>query len=177
LGGIDLPNSLFDVVVNSGSERSLCDMIVPLLLPPDLAPRLQQLHNCGIIVRRGRAWERTHVTDFVAAEFSDRWADEVACAWARVPISAIVAFNDDRCIGFIAHSCAHPGLIGPMGVSEAHRRLGLGTALLLRSLYDLRSAGYVYGILGAVGDPDFFTRICGAVPLPAEWPSYVVDSD
>lgn len=155
----------------------LRDMIVPLLALPDPAPRITELKKRRVVIRRARAWERTTVSQLADAEFSHRWPDEVACAWTRVPASAFVAFTDDRCVGFIAHSCAYPGVVGPMGVTSDYRRFGVGAALLLCGLQDLRNTGHLYGIIGAVQDTEFFARICGAIPLPAEWPNYMRDAD
>lgn len=149
------------------------DMVVPLLALPPPAPALARAAAAGVVVRRARAWEQSPLRSFVEKHFSDTWADEVLPAWSRTPLSAFLAMEDDRIVGFATYNCAHPGLFGPTGVRPNRRGLGLGAALLLRCLEDMRALGYIYAIIGAVGPADFYQKACGAVLLPAEWPSYV----
>jgi hypothetical protein len=49
----------------------------------------------------------------------------------------------------------------------------VASALLLRTLADMRAVGYAYAIIGAVGPAEFYEQVCGAVLLPSAWPSYV----
>jgi predicted N-acetyltransferase YhbS len=148
-------------------------MIVPLLALPDWAPAAARAAALGVRVRRARAWEQSAVRAFVERCFTRGWADEVACAWARVPISAFLAVDEQEIVGFAAYDCAHLGVFGPTGVRPDRRGHGIGAALLLRCLHDMRARGYIYGIIGAVGPAAFYEKVCGAVPLPDHWPSYV----
>ncbi len=151
-------------------------MIVPLLALPDSGPDLRRVAAQGIVVRRAKAWELSPVRSFAEAEFSRNWADEIACAWAQTPRSVFVAMEGEAIVGFAGHSCAHPDVFGPTGVRADRRGRGIGAALLLRCLEDLRARGYIYAIIGAVGPAEFYEKVCGALLLPAEWPSYVTTS-
>jgi hypothetical protein len=47
---------------------------------------------------------------------------------------------------------------------------GLGSALLLACLRDMRAVGYGYAIAGAVGASEFFRRVAGAIDIPDSTP-------
>jgi predicted N-acetyltransferase YhbS len=149
------------------------DMIVPLLALPDSAPIRARVEQAGVVVRRARAWELSAVRAFVEEQFTRGWADEVSCCWSRTPLCAFVALDGDAIIGFAGYNCAHPGVFGPTGVRQDRRGDGIGAALLFRCLEDMKALGYIYAIIGAVGPAAFYERTCGAMLLPAGWPSYV----
>jgi predicted N-acetyltransferase YhbS len=151
----------------------LRDMIVPLLALPDAAPVLARAAASGVTVRRAKAWELSAVRAFIEQHFTRGWADEVTCAWGRTPLSAFLAVEGATMVGFAGYNCAHPGVFGPTGVRTDRRGCGVGAALLLRCLHDMRSIGYIYAIIGAVGPAPFYEKVCGAMLLPDEWPSYV----
>ncbi len=149
------------------------DMIVPLLALPDADPVFQRVATAGVTIQRAKAWTLAEVREFVAKQFTRGWADEIGCAWSRTPLSAFVALDGGKLAGFAGYDCAHPGVFGPTGVRRDRRGAGIGAALVLRCLIDMRARGYIYAIIGAVGPAEFYERTCGARLLPAEWPSYV----
>lgn len=153
------------------------DMIVPLLALPDAGPLLERVAGQGVIVRRAKPWDLGSVRGFAGTHFSARWRDEISCAWGRTPISAFVAVEDEEIVGFAGHHCAAPGVFGPTGVREDRRGRDIGAALLFRCLLDMRALGYIYAIIGAVGPASYYEKVCGALLLPAEWPSYVTTPD
>lgn len=59
----------------------------------------------------------------------------------------------------------HAASFGPIGVAEHVRGNGVGAALLLACLHDMRTTGYAYAVVGAVGAPEFFCRIAGATEI------------
>jgi len=149
------------------------DMIVPLLALPDWTAANARAEAAGVRVRRALPWDLSQARHFVERCFTRGWADELACAWARVPISAFLAVDGPQIVGFAAYDCAHPGVFGPTGVRPDRRGRGVGAALLLRCLHDMRARGYIYAIIGAVGPAAFYEKVCGAMLLPEHWPSYV----
>ena len=69
-------------------------------------------------------------------------------------------------IGFAGFECTRRAFFGPTGVAERERGQGIGTALLIASLWGLRELGYVYGIIGAAGPTEFYKRAVGAIVIP-----------
>ena len=55
-------------------------------------------------------------------------------------------------------------------MDPAHRGRGLGTALLLASLWGLADLGYAYGIIGAAGPVEFYHKTVGAIVIPDSEP-------
>jgi hypothetical protein len=150
------------------------DMLVPLLALPDPTPAIERARQAGVHIRRARAWEAPAVQAFIAAEgFAQTWVSEIANAFARQPISIFLAERAGVIAGFAAYDCGLRGIFGPTGVARSERATGIASALLLRTLADVRAAGYAYAIIGAVGPAEFYERVCGAVLLPSAWPSYV----
>lgn len=47
---------------------------------------------------------------------------------------------------------------------------GIGAALLLACLRDMRSLGHIYAVVGAVGAPEFFRRVAGATEIEGSTP-------
>jgi hypothetical protein len=78
-------------------------------------------------------------------------------------------------IGFAGYECTRKGFFGPTGVIEAERGIGIGTALLIASLWGLRELGYVYAVIGSAGPTDFYERVVGAIVIPDSEPGIYVD--
>src|SRR5262245_50039004 len=134
------------------------DYLVNLsLIHPDPAP-MQRLEEAGVTVRRALAPELELVTDWVRQRFGSGWSSETAVAMSRQPPTCFLATRDGRLIGFSCHEATARGFFGPTGVDEAERRKGIGYALLLASLLDLKTMGYAYAIIGDVGPSAFYER-------------------
>jgi len=146
---------------------------------PDLLVNLLKLPepeaNTGFIIRRAQPFEVSPVRRFVAENFSQGWADEIAVGFARQPISIYVATIDHKLVGFAAYECTRRGFFGPTGVIEAARGKGAGKALLLAALIALREMGYVYAIIGAAGPVHFYQKTVGATVIPGSEPGIYTD--
>ena len=110
------------------------------------------------------------VTDWVRRKFSAGWAGETAVSMMRQPPTCFLATRAERLVGFACHESIARGFFGPTGVDEAVRGQGIGHALLLASLLDLKTMGYAYAIIGDVGPSEFYERTVGATQIPNSEP-------
>lgn len=149
----------------------MADLLVNLLK----LPALDNTETSDFIVRRAQPWELTTVRNFIATNFSPKWADEVSVGFARQPITVHIAIIKGELVGFAGCECTRRGFFGPTGVAEAARGKGIGTALLLASLWCLREMGYVYAIIGNAGPVDFYQRTVGAIIIPDSEPGIYAD--
>ena len=147
------------------------DLIVNLLK----LRSLERLNDDSVNIRRAQPFEITPVREFVEQHFSQGWADEISVGFSNKPISIVIATRDGRVIGFAGYECTRKAFFGPMGVSERERGRGVGTALLIASLWGLRELGYVYAIIGSAGPADFYQRTVGATVIPDTEPGIYVD--
>ena len=53
-----------------------------------------------------------------------------------------------------------------MGVRDELRGIGLGSALLLRTLDDMAGRAYKWAVIGEVDPVAFYEKVCGAVVIP-----------
>lgn len=151
------------------------DMLVNLLKLPPLEPAFAAIEQAGVRVRRAQPFELTRVRAFVEQHFAVGWADEISVGFGNKPVSVYLATRDAGIIGFAAYECTRRAFFGPTGVLKRERGRGLGTALLLASLYGLREMGYVYGIIGSAGPTDFYARTVGAILIPDSDPGIYTD--
>jgi GNAT superfamily N-acetyltransferase len=147
------------------------DMLVNLL---KLAP-LNRLNDDGVNIRRGQPFEITPVREFIAKHFSVAWADEISVGFANKPVTVVIATRGGRVIGFAGYECTRRAFFGPTGVAPDERGQGIGTALLIASLWGLRELGYVYGIIGGAGPTDFYERAIGAIVIADSEPGIYRD--
>jgi len=118
-------------------------------------------------VRRAFSFEKDLVLDWVDAEFGRAWRSECDIAFARQPVSCVIAIDRDRLLGFGCYDVTARGLFGPMGVAATDRERGIGTALLVASLQAMRDFGYAYVVIGAVADAQpFYEKVAGATAIP-----------
>jgi GNAT superfamily N-acetyltransferase len=147
------------------------DMLVNLLK----LPSLDRLIDDSINIRRAQPFEITPVREFIEQNFSTAWADEISVGFANKPVSVVVATRARRVIGFAGYECTRKAFFGPTGVLESERGHGIGTALLIASLWGLRELGYVYAVIGNAGPKEFYERAIGAIEIPDSEPGIYVD--
>lgn len=134
---------------------------------PALAERMRE---ADVTIRRALAPELELVTDWVRRKFHPWWSSETAIAMSRQPPTCFLATRNERLLGFSCHEAIARGFFGPTGVDEAARGEGIGHALLLASLLDLKTMGYAYAIIGDVGPSAFYERTVGATQIPNSAP-------
>lgn len=105
---------------------------------------------------------------FVRGQFSEYWVSEVTIAMGHQPPRCLVAIVDGVLVGFACHDTTARGFFGPTGVAPDHRGKGIGLALLFHALKAMKTRGYAYAIIGAVGPAAFYTDAVGAVPIAAD---------
>ena len=147
------------------------DMLVNLLK----LPSLERLNDEGFNIRRAQPFEITPVRDFIEKNFSVAWADEISVGFANKPVSVVIATRDGRVVGFAGYECTRKAFFGPTGVIESERGRGIGTALLIASLWGLRELGYVYAVIGSAGPTEFYERTVGAIVIPESEPGIYTD--
>jgi len=59
---------------------------------------------------------------------------------------------------------------GPMGVKEAFQGRGIGKALLMACLLDMKLKGYGYAVIGAVEILEFYRKAVDAMEIPESSP-------
>ncbi len=147
------------------------DLLVNLLK----LPSLDQLKDESINIRRAQPFETTPVREFIEKNFSVAWADEISVGFANKPVTVVIATRHGRVVGFAGYECTRKAFFGPTGVVESERGSGVGTALLIASLWGLRELGYVYGIIGGAGPVEFYQRAVGASMIPESTPGIYTD--
>lgn len=152
----------------------MIDMLVRLYDLPDSARLYAKVTAEGVTLRRARAFEKHTVAAF-ARTFSEKWASEVEVALTHQPVACFIATREKRIIGFACYDTTMRGFFGPTGVLEEARGLGLGKALLFKSLEALRETGHAYAIIGGVGPKEFYAKACGAIEIPGSDPGIYGD--
>ena len=138
------------------------DMLVKLYELPPLTPVIEGQRELGIDIRLALAPEKIFVVNWVLKTFGKHWASETDVAISNRPVSCFIAVEKEKIIGFACYDTTRKGFFGPTGVDEALRKRGTGKALLLACLHAMREQGYGYGIIGAAGPTDFYTKCVGA---------------
>ena len=156
------------------------DMLVKLYDLPDGIVSAKRLVPKGTVVRRAMAHERRKVVEWVAEQFGSSasgWADECEVAFSGLPVTCQLAVQRHRIVGFACYEVVGRGIFGPIGVKEGCRVCGIGSALLISALCDMRQLGYAYAIIGHVGAPEFFTKTVAAEEIAGSTPGmYPSDS-
>lgn len=134
---------------------------------PELAVKLAKK---GIVIRRALAPELAPVTRWIGESFGAGWAGEATISFARQPPSCFIAIRQAKPVGFACYDAIARGFFGPTGVDEKQRGNGIGHALLLACLVDMRAQGYAYAIIGDVGPVDFYARTVGATRIARSTP-------
>ncbi len=141
------------------------DMFVRLFDLPDGAPLRASLAEKGIRIRRCNPFEAHILEDWIGTHFSPRWVCESRVAMAHQPSGCFIATKDSAILGFVCIDATARGFIGPMGVSEAARGLGIGKALMITGLEQMYHLGYAYAIIGGAGPVDLYKRWVNATPI------------
>lgn len=138
----------------------------------DMLIRLHALPGIqrGMQVRKPIAPENGRLVEWVGRQFTSAWSSEAAAALSNRPVTLFIAQQQNDLLGFCCYDATARGFVGPIGVIESARGKGIGAALLLACLHDMRTMGYGYAIAGWVGEPEFFRKVAGATEIPDSTP-------
>jgi GNAT superfamily N-acetyltransferase len=153
----------------------MVDMLVRLYALPESAQVYQEVASHGVTLRRARAFEKHTVAEFARKHFSAKWVSEIEVALTRQPVSCFIATRDKAILGFACYETTMRGFFGPTGVEEAARGMGIGKALLYKSLEAMRDIGYAYAVIGGVGPREFYEKACGATVIEGSDPGIYGD--
>ena len=134
------------------------DMLVNLLALPKNDDAEATLAREGIVVRRAMAPDKLRIIPFVQELSTVSAAGECDVCFSHTPISAFIATDGAKVIGYACYNATAPDFFGPTAVDPAYRGKGVGKALLIRALRALYDEGYVYAIIGGVGPIPFYEK-------------------
>lgn len=146
------------------------DMLVKLYELPDDAPLRAELEDAGFTIRRALVPEKHLIRSWVKEKFNPHWESECDVAISGHPTSCFIATLEDKLVGFACYDATCKGFFGPTGVDDVCRGKGVGTALLLACLHDMRAQGYGYAVIGGAGPVAFYEKTVGAIEIPDSKP-------
>jgi predicted N-acetyltransferase YhbS len=146
------------------------DMLIKLYDLDDYGCFITDQKKMGVTIRKPIGPEKHVITDWISAKFSPGWAAEADTALSNRPGSCFVATRESQIVGFACYDATALGFFGPVGVAEADRGKGTGSALLKACLLDMKLKGYGYAIVGDVNDPGYYTKIVSAIEIPGSSP-------
>jgi GNAT superfamily N-acetyltransferase len=148
----------------------MTDMLVKLYNLKDARPFLSDLVPPEIEIRKPMGSEKTRSVQWVRENFGEAWASEMDMAFSRSPVSCYIAQQDQKIVGFACYDAAALGYFGPTGVADAFRGKGIGKALLMVCLLEMKIKGYGYAIIGWAGPQEFYEKAVGAMVIPDSTP-------
>jgi GNAT superfamily N-acetyltransferase len=148
----------------------MTDMLVKLYNLPDRLPGFPNLEAQGIRLRKPMASEKSLILEWVRENFGVVWADEMDVSFTRSPVAAYIAQQERTLAGFACYDTSALGYFGPTGVLESFQGQGIGSALLLSCLLEMRTRGYGYAIIGWIGPQEFYEKAAGATVIPDSTP-------
>jgi mycothiol synthase len=136
----------------------------------------QRARARGYEVRRVGKRERDVLLRVATEAFAPAWAFELGRAMDQDPPAVFAAWKEGSPVAFAAHDANNSGLgwFGPAGTLAAHRGQGLGEALLIACLLDVRDKPDG-GVIAWIGPREFYEKSAGAVDdrhfvVYEEWP-------
>lgn len=145
----------------------MADMLVKLFNIPDSYGIEEKLLGEGIRIKKALAPDRRKIIDFSKICANEDYSDEVKAAFSNNPITCYIATREKKIIGFACYEATAKNFFGPMAVSEAERKKGIGKALLLKSLESMQELGYAYAIIGwpSKSAIDFYKKCVDAIMI------------
>jgi GNAT superfamily N-acetyltransferase len=148
----------------------MTDMLVKLYNLPESLSSFSNLVAAEIMIRKPIGAEKSMIVQWVRENFGEFWASEMEITFSRSPISCYIAQQDQKMVGFACYDAAALGYFGPTGVADAFQRKGIGKALLLACLHEMKLKGYGYAIIGWVELQEFYEKTVGAIVIPDSTP-------
>lgn len=146
------------------------DMLVKLYELQDDGEIIERMKAEGVTIRRALVPELSAIAAWIEPRFGRGWVAEATAAIMRQPVTCWIAHEGETLLGFACHEATMKGFFGPTGVDENARGRGIGHALLIRTLIDMRDQGYGYAIIGGAGPMGFYEKSVGAIAIPGSSP-------
>jgi hypothetical protein len=146
------------------------DMLVKLYDIPDDWSFIGKMEEQEITVRKPIGPEHQLIVRWVKEKFNPAWSSETQNSLANRPVSCFVAIKDKKMIGFACYDATALGYFGPTGVQGGFRKKGVGRALLVACLLDMKLKGYGYAVIGGVGPAEYYKKTVNAVDIPDSTP-------
>lgn len=127
---------------------------------------LTNLPSPATDVRRPSHEESDRVLAFIEREFGAIWRFEASKAFEREQPLAVISEENGEITGFAVHDVNNRGLgfFGPTGVAKSMRGRGIGGALLIASLSDMRRLGFAHAVIPWTDALAFYKKVCNAEP-------------
>ncbi len=148
---------------------------------PDMLVRLYKLPPMdesglgNIVIRRAMAPDKYRVVPWVREHGSISAQGECDVCFGNTPISCFIATEGAKIVGYACYDTTAPNFFGPTRVLDEYQGRGIGKALLLRSLWAMRDAGFGYAIIGSVGPAAFYEKTVGATIIEDSDPGVYED--
>ena len=153
----------------------MTDLLVKLYNLPDAQPPFSELVPPEIKIRKPLGSEKSLIVEWVRKNFEEGWGSEMDITFSHTPFSCFIAQQSTDLVGFACYDSTALGYFGPTGVVDSHQGRGIGKALLLACLYEMRTKGYGYAIIGWAGPIEFYIKHVGAVEIPDSTPGIYKD--
>ncbi|WP_411677425.1 GNAT family N-acetyltransferase [Caproicibacter sp.] len=148
----------------------MIDLLVRLYEIEENLEEELRLQKEGIRVFRLLATDIGKAVEF-ARSFSEGWANECMAAGTNHPPTCFVAVREKQIVGFACYDATAKDFFGPTGVLKSERGKGVGAVLLKKCLCAMRAQGYVYAVIGGVGDAlPFYEKAVGATSIERSSP-------
>jgi GNAT superfamily N-acetyltransferase len=145
-------------------------MFVKLYNLPESWSSMTSLNVPEITIRKPLGSEKSILVQWVRENFGEFWANETEITFSRSPISCYIAQRNKELVGFACYDAAALGYFGPTGVAESFQRQGIGKALILACMWEMKLKGYGYAVIGWVGPQEFYEKTVGAFVIPDSTP-------
>ena len=145
------------------------NLIVPLEENAAADPKTARAH-CARLAHAGYQLHAATIADLpelaatIARDHSAAWAHEVSRA-LRVGGVFLVRDAERNLAGFAAHDGNNAGLgwFGPAATCPGHQGRGIGAALLVHCLNEIRENGHRRAEIAWNGPAEFYRKVCGEV--------------
>ena len=152
------------------------DMLIKLYAQTFDPGLLQVLEPKDIRIRKPIGPDRHTLLHWAGEHFPSTWVSEIEQALCNRPSSCFIAQRASGLLGFAAYDATALGYLGPVGVIEEARGLGIGRTLVRACMLEMRLQGYGYAIVGMAGAPEFFRKVAGAIEIPGSSPGLYTES-
>jgi len=130
----------------------------------DFSQSEKLLSDLGMEIERLDQQDQSKYYQWVLDTWGEGWTAESCNGLKNNPVTTFVTLDKHKEIrGFASYDVTmFRGGFGPTGVSKELRGLGIGKALLLRCLLDMKQRGYPWCEIGWVGPISFYAHTVGA---------------